>query len=204
MIGKNGKGVRLSQKSAVWLLLARILVILVLASLPLASNSFTVAKYIAEVTDSAGARVAIWDVAIDSDELPATVKPIAARPPYNSGAQTGGHPLVLFFQGKTGNPNSPASVAKEATFKMTFTNDSEVSARFIPDITVGTPTNAAALAAVKKSIHFYNADDDPTHTNDFAEGGLVLAPGVSKEIDVVITSCTFTDLVIGAVVEQVN
>jgi len=204
MIGKNGKGVRLRRKPAVWLTLARILAVLVVASIPLACNAFTAAKYLAAATAEADARVAIWDVAIDSDDLPATVKSINARPPYNDGAQSGGHPLVLFFQGKKGSADDPTSVLKDAAFTMTFTNDSEVAARFIPDITVETPEDDDAFAVVKSCIHFYDAVDDASHKNDFAEEGLILAPGVSKVIDVVIESCTFTDLKIGAIVEQAN
>jgi len=144
-------------------------------------------------TAQAGSRVAKWEVRLESSDVPVLPVSIAGIP---AKAAVGGHPLILFFQGID---KATGELTGDAFFEVEFSNDSEVTAKFIPKVTVATPTNKAALDVVIACIKFYDASN-----NDITTGGVSLAPGVSENVTVVIESCTFSDLRIGAYCEQLN
>jgi len=194
---RKGRALYLLRNRAILFGLACILAVLTVATFPMVSNILTNAKYAAQSTLDAEARVAKWEVRLDNvTPLPLTPLTIAGLPAL--GGTAAGHKLILFFEGLEGNKNNPDPVDGDASFKVKFVNDSEVSARFTPNITVATPTDSTALTAVKNSITFKDGSTNITTT------GVVLAPGTEKLVDVVITDCTFSGLNIGAFCEQVN
>jgi len=196
MIGNSRKRVGFARsKSNVSIMLARILAVLTLASLPWAFSA-TNAKYTAMATSTRSGRVAIWNVDLDFDYVPVTPISIPGIPINGS---VPGHPLVLFFQGRTADPlGIGAEVKEDSSFPAKFTNNSEVTARFVPTVEVDAPTDAAALAIVKSQIRFMYGTTDITTT------GLEIPPGGVRDVDVVIKNCTFTNLKVGATCEQVD
>ena len=192
-----------SRSPRTWFTLARILAILVLVTLPLVNNA-TVAKYVAEATVEAGARVAKWEVVLDAEDVPVLPLDLTGIiPPING---TGpGHKLLVFFKGLTGSGTPVGTpVTGDAAFSVDFINKSEVAALFIPKIEVDMPVDPGRLTIVKNSIKFYDAVNDPTHLVDITTSGIELAPDESRLVDVVIHQCTFSGLVIGAYCEQVD
>jgi len=236
MIDKNRNRwmLHLSKKPALQplRLIAAILFIATLATLPLTSLSLTNAKYIAATGGSAAARVAKWEVDVDILNLPA--KPIKISPiPYD--ATEAGHPLVLFFEGVT---KGGEWIKKNASFPLEIINDSEVTARYKVKTLVKAPAGDGpdGKGNIDDYIFLYdlggaydamydNYDyDDITVDNDTgvitiegagedgadlviepADNGIILAPREgSRIVDVVITPCTFTDLEFWLYIEQVN
>jgi len=159
----------------------------------------TAAKYTATATVMAQGRVAAWSVRLDSDDVP--VDPLVI-PGIPANATEDGHPLILFFKGLEAN-GSPTT--GDASFTVMFINDSEVAARFTPKIEVDFPTDAAALAVVEDNISFWVDDPaNPGDSLDITEDGIVLEPEGEIEVAVIIQSCTFAGLKIGALCVQVD
>jgi len=174
-----------------WFLLARILAVLTLATLPMAFG-VTNAKYIAQATSAASARVAKWKVLATAEDLPAPTKDGLDIPAQGDPDD---HPLVLFFEGivegtpANTNPVAPVTFKrKKAKFPVELINDSEVTARF---------TAIWTTASGTADFSFEDGDGDPIDS-------LILAPKTSEVVTAVIASSTFTDLKFGAHVEQVN
>jgi len=186
MIGKKLEaGSGYPSKRSVALMLARILAVMVVATLPLVTNAFTSAKYLAAATAGAEARVAIWDVDVDEGDLPPPAKTVDLDPPYTTGADDEGHPLVLFFKGVEGGPEAPTFVSKSARFPITLINNSQVAARFKPEWKT----------------------DSGTADVEFSPGGVdgvVVAPNDTQDVDVLINSSTFTGLKLSVLIEQEN
>lgn len=227
MIGKirNRWKLRSLNKTAIWLTV-RLISIVTLVSLPLVSIALTEAKYIAATTDEAGARVAIWNVGVTLTGLPAGKKNITPVSPNMTGP---GHPLVLFFQGIN---STGGWIKQNASFPITLRNDSEVSAKYTPDILLTAPTSAAGIAAVKANIVFFDFGGNYKDVYDTSKPGttlnangeivvagagpggtnlvlpamtnVILAPFETRIVDVVIKPCTFTDLKFFVNIEQVN
>jgi len=186
---------RLPEQTSFWLAV-QVLFITTLMTLPLVCIASTNAKYIASGESSAGGRVAKWDVVLAFQYIPAGKIEIPAIP---AAGTVKGHPLVLFFEGRTADPLGIGTLKHEAaSFPAKFTNNSEVTARFTPCIKVDAPTDASALAVVKSKIRFMDGSTDVTSI------GLVIPPGEERDVDVVIQNCTFTNLKVGAICEQVN
>ena len=170
------------KRTTIWLVV-QCLVILTLVTLPLTFIATTNAKYTAMASSTRTGKVAKWDVSVDVKNLPATKKTIT---PIPADAVNAGHPLVMFFEGKTGNTGWEK---KDITFPITLINDSQVSARFTPDIEVAAPSTALIK---------------PFVTYDIGTSGVVLHPGQTKDVLVTIKSCTFTDLTFWTIVEQAD
>jgi len=183
------------KKAFPWIRLARVFAILVLITLPLAGNTFTDAKFIASAEQAAAtARVAMWKVRLTSADV--TVEPMELPGVPAEGLDARDHPAVLFFRGIDG---TGAVYDEPSEFIAVFHNESQVRARFTPTVAVDTPAADPFLAAVKSAIKFYDDED-----NDITLTGVELAPNTSMDITVVIGSCTFTNLRIGARAEQVD
>ena len=186
----------LTNNSAAVFKVAGLCIILILMMMPLALNVVTNARFTTEASFDAQARVASWNVVLNIENMPANTVTIPAIPVNGTEA---GHPLVLFFQGRTADTHGIGAVAKsDASFPAKFINNSEVAARFVPKIEVDAPTDAEALNVVKSKIRFMLGTDDVTDT------GTIIPAGEFRDVNVVIKNSTFTNLKIGAVCEQVD
>jgi len=181
-----------------WLRLASLLAALVLVTLPLISNTFTDAKFIAAASADASARVAKWYVRMESDDVPAE-KTATPDIPYD-GTKEKEHPLLLLFKGAQGEPEAPELLEEDAEFVLTFINDSEVSARF-------TPTYTVEAGSIDGFIFFHKGtSSDPVIPLTGANAGLAMAPLSQQIVTVVIksTTNTFAELKIRVQCEQIN
>ena len=184
--------------------LACILAIFVVATIPLAINGLTGAKYVANAAVDAGARVARWDVKIVSEDIP--IEPKDLEPLVLPADVTReDHPLLLFFQGMKGNKHAPTPVFGDAPLKMTIRNDSEVSARVVPTYDVEAESNTYPLditfyETYTPATGVYSDPIDITGTG----AGVLLHPGEDFLVYVLIKNSTFTNLKLGAICVQEN
>ncbi|MCL2300882.1 MAG: hypothetical protein FWC27_12140 [Firmicutes bacterium] len=190
-----------SKAPTAWIWLARFVAVFTIATLPLACTAFTGARYVAAAGVNAAARVAKWDVKVECLEVFPKVKDISSLPQNGT---PGDHPLVLFFEGlkKNTDPTTGTKVEGPASFLMTLTNDSEVTARFTPtwDTDAGTPDIGFYKTYTPGAPGTYS---DPIATTG-ANAGIELAPDEKLDVYVVIKNSTFTYLKLGAICVQVD
>jgi len=196
-----------NKRPAIWIRLAGIIALLALVTFPLLSNVLAGAnaKYSARVAVDASARVAKWEVKLESNNVP--VDPLSI-PVIPDDGDEDGHELIVFFRGlePDTDPTEGKLVEKKpAMFTMKFANNSEVTARFTP---------YASAEVGEPDVSFYktqtpNPDGTFTYSNEVAQkgtnAGVVLAPGETlTPVYVVIKDSSFARLKIGADCAQEN
>jgi len=189
---------RFFKSPTILLRLAFIVAVFSMATVPFAITAMTNAKYAASATVTAAGAVAKWDVRLECLEAFPKEEEVEDIP--GDGTE-GPHPLLLFFEGIE---TAGDKVEKPAMFVATFTNYSEVSARFTP---VATAEAGSPVVDFYKTAPAYDAETKTyTYSGEIAKtgAGVVLEPEESLPVYIVIKNSTFTNLKIGANCEQVD